>query len=305
MKKIILSIFFLITIIIPIKIYAKLTSDAKEIININKLTNVTLNYNYEDYKFNDINVKIYKIASVDDYFEYKLIDEFKDYKINVNNIKTSDEWDILKETLNSYIKADNIKELNNYLIKDNKVEIKNLKAGLYFIETEKIDNENYTLSFSSHLIHIPDLNEDGYWNYDINIYPKPSKFIPKYEIVEYTVIKEWIDNSKNRPENIEIEIYKDGNLVFNETLSSKNNWTYKWNAEDNGSEWYVVERNIPENYNVSILNNKRNFTIINTKINYEETNPQTSDNINIYFYLLISSFICLILLLISFIKKKA
>lgn len=304
MKKIILNIFLLISLIIPFCVNAKVTSDAKELIDINKLVNLKLNYGYDDYKFNDINVKLYRIASITENFQYELEDPFKDYKINVNGIKTNSEWDNLKQTLESYIKADNILELENYLIQDNKVEIKNLKVGLYLIETEVINTENYTLSFSSHLIQLPDLNADGYWNYDIEIYPKSNVFTPKYEKVEYTVIKQWEDNKQDRPKSVEIEIYEDENLVFNETLSSENNWTYKWSTEDDGSIWSVVERNVPEGYHVTILNNERNFIVVNTNSNYEEKNPQTIDNINLYFYLLIGSFIGLILLVITLIVNK-
>jgi len=304
MKKIILNLFLLISLLIPYGINAKSTSDAKELTDMNKFANLTLNYSYDDYEINDVSVKIYHIASITKDFKYELEEEFKDYQINVNGIKTNSEWDILKQTLESYIKADNILETEKYLIKDNKVEIKNLEVGLYLIETEVINTENYTLSFSSHLIQLPDLDEDGYWNYDINMYPKPNIFTPKYEIVEYTVIKQWEDNNENRPKSVEVEIYKDGNLVINQVLSSENNWTYKWDAEDDGSVWTVVERNVPDGYNVTILNNKKNFIIINTASDYEEKNPQTLDNINLYFYLLIGSFIGLILLVMTLIISK-
>lgn len=304
MKKIILNIFFLISLLIPPCVSAKLTSDAKELIDINKSSNITLKYNYDDYEFNDVNVKLYRIAAITEDFQYELEDEFKDYEININGIKTNDEWDNLKQTLEAYIKADNILELENYLIKENTVEIKNLKVGLYLIETEVIDTEDYILSFNSHLIHIPNLNDDGYWNYDIEIYPKSNIFTPKYEKVEYTVIKQWEDNKQDRPKSVEIEIYDDENLVFDEILSSENNWTYKWTTEDDGSIWNVVERNVPEGYSVTILNDERNFIVVNTNTNYEENNPQTIDNINLYVYLLIGSFIGLILLVITLILNK-
>lgn len=304
MKKIILSTLILISLILPIKIYSKNTSDAKELIDTNKLNNITLNYSYDNQEINDVNVKIYFIASISNDFQYKVEDNFKDYNINFNEMKTNEDLNILKDTLESYIKADNIKETENFNIKDNKVEIKNLKAGLYLIETDEINTEKYTLSFEPFLINLPDLN-DGYWNYDVNVYPKALASYPNYRTIEYTVIKQWQDNKENRPDKIDIEIYKDGNIVYNETLSLNNNWTFKWKTIDDGSKWNVVERNVPINYNVSILNEDKQFIIINTS-NTEE-NPQTLDNINLYFYLLIGSFIGLISLIIVLIlnKKKA
>jgi len=304
MKKIILSILILISLILPIKIYSKNTVDALESIDTNKLNNITLNYSYDNQEINDVNVKIYFIASISNDFQYKVEDNFKDYNINFNEMKTNEDLNILKDTLESYIKADNIKETKKFNIKDNKVEIKDLKPGLYLIETDEINTEKYTLSFEPFLINLPDLN-DGYWNYNVNVYPKALASYPNYRTIEYTVIKQWQDNKENRPNKIDIEIYKDGNIVYNEILSLDNNWTFKWETIDDGSKWNVVERNVPNNYSVSILNKDKQFIIINTSNN--EKNPQTLDNINLYFYLLIGSFIGLISLIIVLIlnKKKA
>jgi len=304
MKKIILSTLILISLILPIKIYSKNTVDALESIDTNKLNNITLNYSYDNQEINDVNVKIYFIASISNDFQYKVEDNFKDYNINFNEMKTNEDLNILKDTLESYIKADNIKETKKFNIKDNKVEIKDLKPGLYLIETDEINTEKYTLSFEPFLINLPDLN-DGYWNYNVNVYPKALASYPNYRTIEYTVIKQWQDNKENRPNKIDIEIYKDGNIVYNEILSLDNNWTFKWETIDDGSKWNVVERNVPNNYSVSILNKDKQFIIINTSNN--EKNPQTLDNINLYFYLLIGSFIGLISLIIVLIlnKKKA
>ena len=167
MKKILLNMLILLILIIPLGVCAKNTSDAKELIDINKFTNLTLNYNYDNYDFSDVNIKLYYIASITEDFGYQLETDFDGYGINANDIKTTEEWNILKQTLESYIKANNIKELQRYAINDNKVEIENLKVGLYFIETERINTEDYTLLFDSFLLNLPDLTEDGYWNYEV------------------------------------------------------------------------------------------------------------------------------------------
>lgn len=305
MKKILLYIILIsIYLIIPNKIYAISTDKAKEIINLDRLNNLTLNYNYNDYNFNNTLVKIYYIASINKDLNYQLSNDFIDYQIKINNIKSSYEWDILKQTIASYIEADNIKETIEKSIEDNTLYIDNLKSGLYFIKTEKIDTLDYTLEFDSILINIPDLQEDGTWNYDISIYPKAKEHIKKYDNITYTVIKEWQDNKINRPENIEIEIYKDGLLVDNQILSSNNNWMYKWNTLDDGSTWTVVERNIPTNYNVSISKDNLNFIIINTDSTYQEENPKTSDNIKLSLYLLLASILGIVLSVLGLKSKK-
>ena len=304
MKKILITIIILINLIKPANVFALSTTIAKEEINNDTNCNVTLNYYYDDYNFDNTNIKIYHIASITKDFQYNLSSKFSSYPIKINGLKTDVELNTLKQTIDSYIIADNIEELASYSIVNNKVNINNLKPGLYFIKTNKIDTKNYTLIFDSFLLNLPELTSDGTWNYNLEVYPKIEEYTPKYEDITYTVTKEWIDNPNTRPKSIEIEIYEDGILVDSHILSSKNNWTYNWITKDDGSTWTVVERNIPKNYNVSITNKNKNFIIINKDSNYKEENPKTLDNINLYFYLLISASIGLILLTISFIINK-
>lgn len=304
MKKILITIIILINLIKPANVFALSTTLAKEEINNNTNCNVTLNYYYDDYNFDNTNVKIYHIASITKDFQYNLSSKFSSYPIKINGLKTDVELNTLKQTIDSYIIADNIEELASYSITNNQVNINNLKPGLYFIKTNKIDTKDYTLIFDSFLLNLPELTSDGTWNYNLEVYPKIEEYTPKYKDITYTITKEWIDNPNKRPKSIEIEIYKDGTLVDKKTLSSKNNWTYNWITKDDGSIWTVVERNIPNNYNVSITKKNKNFIIINTDPNYKEENPKTLDNINLYFYLLNFALLGLILLAISFIINK-
>lgn len=285
-------------------VFAISTTSAKEKIDISRKGSLTLNYNYDDYLFDNINVKIYKVASVTNDFQYQISPNFLEHPININGIIFKEEWNILENTLNSYIIADDIKEDSSHLVEDNTLRIENLEVGLYFIKTKTIDNKDYKLIFDDFLINIPNLDDDGYWDYDVNIYPKIEQYIPEYEKITYTVIKEWQDDSNNRPNQIEIEIYKDDVLMEKKTLSSLDNWKYSWDTIDDGSNWTVIERNIPDNYSVSIINKSNKFIIINKDSNYKEDNPKTIDNIKIYLYLLLGSFLGIIILIFSLILNR-
>ena len=304
MKKILITIIILINLIKPANVFALSTTLAKEEINNNTNCNVTLNYYYDDYNFDNTNVKIYHIASITKDFQYNLSSKFSSYPIKINGLKTDVELNTLKQTIDSYIIADNIEELASYSITNNQVNINNLKPGLYFIKTNKIDTKDYTLIFDSFLLNLPELTSNGTWNYNLEVYPKIEEYTPKYEKIKYTTLKEWIDSGKKRPESIDIDIYEDGVLVESTKLSNDNNWTYEWITDDDGSIWTVVERNIPEGYKVSILNQKRNFIIINKDSNYQEENPKTLDDIKLYFYIFMGSLIGLILLAISIFKNN-
>ena len=155
MKKILITIIILINLIKPANVFALSTTLAKEEINNDTNCNVTLNYYYDDYNFDNTNVKIYHIASITKDFQYNLSSKFSSYPIKINGLKTDVELNTLKQTIDSYIIADNIEELTSYSITNNQVNINNLKPGLYFIKTNKIDTKDYTLIFDSFLLNLP------------------------------------------------------------------------------------------------------------------------------------------------------
>lgn len=305
MKKFLLFLVITMAFIIPLKVFAINTFEAKEKIDVTKESSVTLNYNYEDYNFNNTFVKVYYVAMVTSDFQYELSTEFNNFPIEINGIQSEDEWTILEQTLNAYIEAAKIKETYLLSIKNNKIELPDLKAGLYFIKTDEIKKNEYELVFDDMMLNIPFLNDNGTWNYDVSVNVKAEVYTPKYENVTYNVIKEWKDDNKNRPEEVDIEIYKDGNLVETRSLSQDTNWTYSWNTLDDGSNWTVVEKDINKDYSVSIWEKDNNFIIINTKKEYINDNPKTEDNIYLYFGLLSISLVGFLSIILGlFMKRK-
>jgi len=305
MRKLCLIILTVFMLLLKINnVNAISTTSANEEIDVDKKVNLTINYHYNELLINNVKVKIYHIASISNDFQYKLNSPFNDYAISFDGINNKDKWDMVKNTLNAYIEADGIKENFTSMIVNNSLELNNLPVGLYLIKTESIDEEAYTLNFDSFLISLPALLENGKWNYEVELYPKGYEYIPKYEKINYRVIKEWEDDGESRPNEINISIYKNNELIEEKTLSSANNWTYEWIGLDDGSIWNVIEKEVPNGYKVSIMKNENNFIVINHDINYEEDNPQTSDNINFYLWIFIISLISLIIMILYLIKGK-
>lgn len=302
MKKLIyLAITLLLMVILPSNILASNTADAKELIDIDKKTSLTLKYEYENININNVNVRLYKVGDLTKDFQYTLTEKFGSYPIEINGIEYFDEWTALSETISSYVNADSISETESGIVNNNKVSFTNLETGLYLVVTDKIDEKKYILEFESFLITLPVLSENGTWNYNATALPKPSYYEPKNEEITYSVIKEWKDTGEDRPVSVSIDIYKDEELYENVTLSSENNWCYSWNYLDDGSKFSVVEREIPREYTVKIEKNNTRFIVVNTK---EEINPKTLDNIYIYFILLSISFVGLASLVFTLKKSE-
>ena len=172
MKRILTIIMLMIMVLInPINVNAKVDD-----YNL-KNSSITLKYYYDDYNFDNINTKLYFIADLTDDLEYQLSSNFSNYSLNINDLTNDNQLRFLKDTIDTYIINDNIKETVFQTIKNNTINFTNLKPGLYFIKTNKYSNKGYSYIFDTSLINVPTLTEDGEWIYDINIYPKIEKQI--------------------------------------------------------------------------------------------------------------------------------
>lgn len=204
-------------------------------------------------------------------------------QISINDISLQSEWKQLSTTLNSYMLADNIAPTKTAITNRNgKAKFSDLSCGLYLVSAVDAVENNKIYHFSEFVLSIPTVNDDGKLNYSISAKPKFVKIEPVNSQVEYKAVKLWKDsNSNKRPNSVEIAIY--GAFQESKTLNSENNWSYFWRAVDDGSEWTVVERNVPDGYKVSIEKNAESFVIVNTSTEKIIIPPKTGDtNSKIY-----------------------
>lgn len=84
--------------------------------------------------------------------------------------------------------------------------------------------------------------------------------------VVVTVEKVWDDgNYHARPESVEVNLYRDGEVYEKVTLNETNNWRYTWNDLTDEYSWSVDEVNVPTEYTKTVTNNGNNWTITNAR----------------------------------------
>lgn len=291
---------------LPCYTQAASTVAARAPISPDKDCSLTIAYRYDGQSFSNHPVRLYKIADVSADFQYTLTAPFANSGLILNGVRSVSEWNVIRSTLETYILADGVtSDFNSITDSEGKASFDALKPGLYLAITERIIQNETIYVFDSAFIALPGLGTDGLWQYQVEISSK-SQIIPPSEDeeeIEYKVLKIWKGDSGNsaRPTLIEVEIFRNGTSYQTVKLSEDNHWTYTWSVKDDGSDWKVVERNIPTGYTMTIEERETSFVITNTFTQDDPntpTPPQTGDtsNIMLWFVLMIVSGSMLIIL---------
>ena len=280
-------------------------TSARELVELDEPCTLNLTYKYDETFFEGEEIKIYKVADFTLVGEYVLSDMFDEYPIDIENIKTQDEWNAVRDTLVAYIAADSLVATATVTTNaDGVASFENLSVGLYLVGgiiTDYIDDG--TIEFADFLISVPGLDEADKWVYDVDATPKSVYHEPVYEEIEYSVIKLWKDsgNEDKRPAAVEIEIFKDGEIVETVKLSKDNDWKYSWIGLDDGSVWTVVERNVPDGYTLTLEKKDATFVVTNTFIPVE---PPTGDSFNAQPYIIAICISGVLLIVVGIIRHK-
>ena len=296
---------------LPCYAQAASTADAKEPISPDKDCSLTIAYRYDGQSFSNHPVRLYKIADVSADFQYTLTAPFANSGLILNGVRSVSEWNVIRSTLEIHILTYDVDaDLTGVTDQDGQVCFQALKPGLYLAITEQVIQHDWIYAFDSALVALPGLGADGLWQYEVAVTSK-SKAIPPAETdeeIEFKVLKLWKGDKgrSDRPQSIEVEIFRDGVSYQTVILSEENHWTFSWFAKDDGATWKVVERNVPTGYTMMVEERETSFVLTNTRPPDKPDIPQTGDttNIMLYFVLMNVSGIMLIILGIAGKRKR-
>lgn len=245
---------------------------------------LTLHYQKEGQAFSELPINIYRVAEAFPDGTFELIEPFASYPVNIHNITAQEQWNHTAETLSSYIVAN---QLVPYRLEETDetgtVIFEHLETGLYLVREVVAENNTGTYVFNQFMVYLPTPQSDGSFDYTVEANPKCVNYVPK---TEYRVTKLWQDagHRSDRPVEITVDIYKDGVLYKSQILDTSNNWSYVWYvSEEDHSAWTVVERDVSDDYTVTVQHNGSSFSIINThKSNLVVPDiPPTGDTTNL------------------------
>lgn len=221
---------------------------------------LTVKCAYNEEAFADAEVRIYLVAKETQASEFEPAGEFKKYSVLIDNEKDPEQLRAAALALASYVERDNITPFDygntdvNGLVRF-PVNANRLENGIYLVAADDYTKGKNTFSAEPFLVILTD---DG------EVIAKP-KFFDKETFLSTSVkvLKVWEDNETQRPEKIEVELIRNGEIVDTVVLNEEMNWRYTWDNLES-ADYLVCEKNVPEGYAVSITHEGITFVIKNT-----------------------------------------
>lgn len=303
MKRILALIFVCLLLAVT-----SVPSFAAEAIDPARESSLTLQYKNGNEFFEGTEVKVYRIATVNADGTYDLTDQFKKYPVNIYGITTYEEWAEIASTLEAYILADGIgTDLSAVTNSMGEVYFAGIAPGMYLTLSVRVEREEKITVFESFITAVPGISDDGDHLYDVSAYPKSESIVPEKKEVEFKAVKQWKDtgNTDRRPDSVKIDILRNGDVEYSVELTEDNNWSYRWTAEDDGSVWTVVERDIPGDYTVLVTDDGYTFLITNVSNYSGGKPPQTGDTTMVWPYALGMCLSGAVLLVLAIWRKRS
>lgn len=275
-------IFLLCICLIPCTVLNVSAIDAKDPIITDRKCSLTISYQCEDVVFPDQTVNLYKVAEVSRDFRYTLEPSFLSAGVVINKVESNDDWNAIRATLESYILANEIEPILT-AVTDGRGEVhfSGLKPGMYLAAPVSVTEDDGIFVFDAALIAVPGLAGNGHWQYQVAVAAKVEILPPVHpeEEIYLKVLKLWKGDggSNQRPESVEVEIFRDGVHYQTVYLSEDTQWSYSWSIHEDGASWMVAERNVPSGYTAVL--EKRGATFVLTNKWGEEEIPSNENSL--------------------------
>ena len=273
------------TLVLLAAVLCLLTSVAQAAGSIDLTRKPTLTLTYRDGKtaLSGAKFSICRVADDDLRGDLSVRSEFVEFDLEFR-VKNDRRWREMAQTLESYVlrreltPADSGKTDKTGMLTF-PTQGKTLAAGLYLVigERHTQDGNDYDAEPFFVLLPTQDL-ENNEWVYDVSANVKFGKTpVPDDgDTVTRKVLKVWDDDGAedSRPQEITVELLRNGKVYDTVKLSEKNNWRYTWLDLDADARWSVTEKTV-SGYTVSITREGITFVVTNTKKPDRTDTPDT------------------------------
>ena len=273
------------TLVLLAAVLCLLTSVAQAAGSIDLTRKPTLTLTYRDGKtaLSGAKFSIYRVADADETGELTVRSEFDEFDLDIRG-KNDRRWREMAQTLESYVLRREFTPTDSG--KTDKTGMltfptqgKTLAAGLYLVIGERHTQGGNDYDAEPFFVLLPTQDlENNEWVYDVSANVKFGKTpVPDDgDTVTRKVLKVWDDDGAgdSRPQEITVELLRNGKVYDTVKLSEKNNWRYTWLDLEADARWSVTEKTV-SGYTVSITREGITFVVTNTKKPDRTDTPDT------------------------------
>ena len=242
-------------------------------INLTRAPALTLSYQSGRTPLSGAKFSLYRVADADETGQLRVRSEFDAFDLDIRG-KNDSAWRKMAQTLESYVlRNDMTPEDSGKTNKNGELSFptdgKTLRAGLYLVIGAWHEQGGYYYDAEPFLVMLPtqDMDENE-WVYDVEASVKYDRTpVPdEPETITRKVLKVWDDDGyeDERPQEITVDLLKNGKVYDTVKLNRKNNWRYTWDDLDASARWTVSERTA-EGYAVTITREGITFVVTNTR----------------------------------------
>lgn len=244
---------------------------------------ITVLFQHENQPVTGAAFEIYKAAEWNGN-GYALVAPFSDYSVKMADEPNSEEWKAIASTLAAYAARDEIKPLaSGKTDEDGKLCFEGLSDGLYLLVGNSVESGEQQLFPQPMLVSVPYTTATGEKDYEVVTEPKYEAHKIAKDTITRRALKIWKDegNEDKRPQDVTVQLLCDGRIYEEQVLNASNNWSYTWEGLDAAHDWQLTEKEVPDNYTVTVTQQEITFTVTNTNDNPpppppdEPTLPQT------------------------------
>jgi len=250
----------------------------------NRAADLTISYVNDKTALKGAVFHIYQVAEMDSLGKLTETEAFRDYPVDIRG-ENDEAWKTLATTLEGYVLRDAVTpDRSGETDKAGLLTLADMPHGLYLVLSEEHQQGGRIYETIPFFVLLPSRDrETDEWLYDVTVTPKLNSR-PNggggggggSETLTRKVLKVWNDEGSEelRPEEITVQLLRDGKVFDTVTLTADNNWRHTWTELDAELDWTVVEKE-PEGYTVEVTREGVTFVITNTPEDVELPEPPT------------------------------
>lgn len=240
-------------------------------IELSRAVNLTVSYTDGDTPLSGAQFDLYFVASVDEYGALTPTAAFSQFNVDIRG-KNDEAWKVLASTLEGFVLRDSVAPTDSGMSgPEGTVSFPNqadaLEQGLYLVLGRRHTQGGLIYDAAPFMVLLPGLDkENNAWAYDVTVNPKhDSRPEPVDDTITRKVLKVWEDkgHETERPEEVIVQLLRDGAVYDTVTLSAANNWRHTWTGLEDRYQWTMVEKEL-EDYTVGITREGVTFVVTNT-----------------------------------------